>query len=146
MFIRASVLPAAMALHTLQVYYSQWAFLIVAMSISNCRRGEKLQSKGKRVLILVWDNASWHISKYVRNWVREHNRKVTMLGQGVRIWVCPLPTKSPWLNPIEPKWVHGKRRVVEPSRKLSPAELEEQVYSALDCSSEPHLTLSNNVV
>jgi len=28
-----------MALHTLQVYYSQWAFLIVAMSISNCRRG-----------------------------------------------------------------------------------------------------------
>ena len=146
MFIRASVLPAAMALHTLQVYYSQWAFLIVAMSISNCRRGEKLQSKGKRVLILVWDNASWHISKYVRNWVREHNRKVTTLGQGVRIWVCPLPTKSPWLNPIEPKWVHGKRRVVEPGRKLSPVELEERVYNALDCSSEPHLTLSNNVV
>jgi CHAT domain-containing protein len=28
-----------MALHTFQVYYSQWAFLIVAMSISNCRRG-----------------------------------------------------------------------------------------------------------
>jgi hypothetical protein len=22
--------------------------------------------------------------------------------------------KSPWLNPIEPKWVHGKRKVVEP--------------------------------
>jgi len=29
---------------------------------------------------------------------------------------------------------------------LSPAELEEQVYRALDCSSEPHLTLSNNVI
>jgi predicted nucleotidyltransferase component of viral defense system len=28
-----------MALHTLPVYYSQWAFLIVAMSISNCRWG-----------------------------------------------------------------------------------------------------------
>ena len=107
---------------------------------------EKLQSKGKRVLILVWDNASWHISKFVRTWIYEHNRKVTTLGQGVRIWVCPLPTKSPWLNPIEPKWVHGKRRVVEPGRKLSPAELEERVYNALDCSSEPHLTLSNNVV
>ena len=146
MFIRASVLPAAMALHTLQVYYSQWAFLIVAMSISNCRRGEKLQSKGKRVLILVWDNASWYISKYVRNWVRDHNRKVATLGQDVRIWVCPLPSKSPWLNLIEPKWVHGKRSVVEPGRKLSPAELEEQVYRALDCSSEPHLTLSNNVI
>ena len=40
MFIRASALPAPMALHTLRVYYSQWAFLIVAMSISNCRRGD----------------------------------------------------------------------------------------------------------
>jgi hypothetical protein len=26
-----------------------------------------------------------------------------------------LPKKqSPWFNPIEPKWVHGKRKVVEP--------------------------------
>jgi hypothetical protein len=27
---------------------------------------------------------------------------------------CPLPKQSPWLNAIEPKWVHGKRKVVEP--------------------------------
>jgi hypothetical protein len=32
---------------------------------------------------------------------------------GVRIISCLLPKQSPWLNPIEPKWVHGKRRVVE---------------------------------
>ena len=25
-----------------------------------------------------------------------------------------LPSKSPWLNNIEPKWVHGKRAIVEP--------------------------------
>ena len=43
---------------------------------------------------------------------------------GVRIVPCFLPTKSPWLNPIEPKWVHGKRRVVEPARLLTAGELE----------------------
>ena len=38
---------------------------------------------------------------------------------GCRIRVCGLPVKAPWLNPIEPKWVHGKRAIVEPDRKLS---------------------------
>jgi hypothetical protein len=35
---------------------------------------------------------------------------------GVRILPCPRPAKSPWLNPIEPRWVHAKRRVVEAER------------------------------
>ena len=39
----------------------------------------------------------------------------------MRIVPCPLPIKSPWLNPIEPKWVHSKRKVVEPDRLLSAA-------------------------
>src|SRR5579872_2844184 len=30
---------------------------------------EKTQALGKRVLALVWDNASWHRSKAVRVWV-----------------------------------------------------------------------------
>ena len=34
-------------------------------------------------------------------------------AQGVRIVSCLLPKQSPWLNAIEPKWVHGKRKVVE---------------------------------
>ena len=34
---------------------------------------------------------------------------------GVRILLCYLPTKSPWLNSIEPEWVHGKRQVLEPA-------------------------------
>ena len=32
----------------------------------------------------------------------------------MRIVSCLLPKQSPWLNAIEPKWVHGKRKVVEP--------------------------------
>lgn len=78
---------------------------------------------GKRVFILVWDNARWHSSRTVQDWIRQHNREVNQTRQGVRIFVCPLPTKSPWLNPIEPKWVHGKRRIVEPERVLLPLEL-----------------------
>ena len=52
---------------------------------------------------------------------------------GARIVVCPLPSKSPWLNPIEPKWVHGKRAVAEPDRLLSAAELEARVYAYYGC-------------
>jgi hypothetical protein len=106
----------------------------------------RLAEAGKRVWILVWDNAGWHTSQAVRRWIREHNRQVTESGQGVRIWACLLPLKSPWLNPIEPRWVHGKRRVVEPDRPLEAQELEERVYAALDCTPEEHLVLSDYVV
>ena len=106
----------------------------------------KLHQQGQRVWILVWDNARWHISRAVKGWIQGHNRQVKQTGQGVRIFVCPLPTKSPWLNPIEPKWVHGKRRIVEPNRTLPPLELEERVCAALDCPREDHLALPNNVV
>ena len=40
---------------------------------------------------------------------------------------CRLPTKSPWLNNIEPKWVHGKRKTVEPNRKLSAQETKQRL-------------------
>ncbi len=59
------------------------------------RARERLAAGGKAALLLVWDNASWHVSEEVRGWA-----------------------KAPWLNPIEPKWVHGKRAVDEPGRTL----------------------------
>jgi transposase len=82
----------------------------------------------KRVFVLVWDNAAWHVSAAVRSWIREHNRAVKQRGKGVRILECRLPLKSPWLNPIEAKWAHGKRAIVEPVRTLTPDELEERVF------------------
>ena len=108
-----------------------------------CR--DKLQAIGKRALILVWDNARWHTSRAVRQWIQTHNRQVRRTKQGTYIFVCPLPTKSPWLNPIEPKWVHGKRRIAEPDRTLSAREVEQRVCAALDCSLEAHLSVSENV-
>jgi hypothetical protein len=34
-----------------------------------------------------------------------------------------LPKQSPWLNAIKPKWVHGKRKVVESDGCLEPTSL-----------------------
>jgi len=99
----------------------------------------RAQERGKRAVLLVWDNASWHDSQIVRQWVRQHNRQVKQAGQGVRLLTCYLPTKSPWLNPIEPKWLAGKKRVAEPARLLSAPELEERVCAAFGCDREPHL-------
>ena len=105
----------------------------------------KVAALGKRVLALIWDNATWHISQAVRTWIREHNRQVKATGQGVRLLVCPLPVKSPWLNPIEPKWLHGKRRVVEPARTLSAQELADRVCATFECAHEEHLSIPEKV-
>lgn len=93
---------------------------------------------GKRVFVLVWDNASWHISKAVRRWIRDHNRTAKREG-GVRILECRLPVKSPWLNPIEPKWMHGKKAIVEPARVLTAQELSTRVCGYFGCELHPHL-------
>ena len=102
----------------------------------------KLEAKGKRVLAMVWDNASWHISKAVRRWLRQHNRQVKAAGHGVRILACYLPVKSPWLNPIEPKWLHAKRRTVEPNGTLSAHELADRICATFGCAHEDHLSIS----
>lgn len=106
---------------------------------------ERTAVLGKTALLLIWDNASWHGSKEVRAWRRAHNRQVKGSGQGARILVCPLPGKSPWLNPIEPRWGHGKRAVVEPDRLLPIPELEERVRAYYGCEQFPHLTLTDEV-
>src|SRR5207248_10673915 len=85
------------------------------------------RSRHKRAVLLIWDTASWHDSQSVRAGLRQHNRQVKQCGQGVRLMACYLPTKSPWLNPIAPKWVPGKRKVVEPERLLTATELAERV-------------------
>ena len=58
---------------------------------------------------------------------------------GCRLLICRLPSKSPWLNPIEPKWVHGKRAVVEPERKLTGAELKQRLCDHYRCHASPPL-------
>jgi len=102
----------------------------------------RLAAQGLTAVLLIWDNASWHISHAVRTWLRRHNRRVKQTGQGVRIVACRLPRKSPWLNPLEPTWVHGKRAIVEPDRLLSAREISERVYTYYGCAEEAHQVIS----
>jgi transposase len=109
-----------------------------------CRR---LRARGKRALLLIWDNASWHKSHQVRDWIDAHNRKVKDSGgeTGVRIVPCLLPTKSPWLNPIEPQWIHSKRKVVEPERLLGAHELADRVCEVFGSPHYEHLSIPQEV-
>jgi transposase len=91
-----------------------------------------LHAEGKKALLVVWDNASWHISKRVRAWLKAHNQRAKRHG-GVRIVACYLPVKSPWLNPIEPKWAHGKKAIAEPERKLTAQEVKDRVCVYYGC-------------
>ena len=103
---------------------------------------DKLAKLGKKALLMIWDNASWHRSHEVRNWLREHNQTVKEQGTGVRIVAGYLPSKSPWLNRIEPHWMHGKRKVVEPARLLTAKELAERVCAHFGCEHEDHLAVT----
>jgi hypothetical protein len=40
----------------------------------------RLTAEGVRVLALVWDNAAWHVSRAVRAWLRDHNRRAKRDG------------------------------------------------------------------
>ena len=105
---------------------------------------QRLGAQGVTTLVLIWDNAGWHVSRAVRDWLRQHNQQAHRAG-GVRIIPCRLPTKSPWRNPIESHWVHGKRRIFEPARLLTAQELEERVCAAFACSVDHHLTIPKEV-
>jgi SAM-dependent methyltransferase len=48
------------------------------------------------------------------------------------------------LNPIEPKWVHAKRNVVETDGLLSARQLAERICAYFHCSYEPHLSIRDS--
>ena len=102
---------------------------------------ERLAAQGKRALLLGWDNASWHKRQIVRTWLRSYKQQVKASGEGVRIVACLLPSKSPWLNPIAPQWVHGKRAVLEPARVLTAQELADRVCAYYGCAHAAHLAI-----
>lgn len=107
--------------------------------------GLALGKEGKKALLLVWDNASWHVSAMVNEWIRQHNLTAKREG-GVRVLSCLLPIKSPWLNPIESHWVHGKRAIVEPDRKLAAQETEQQETEQRVCDYFPCPILDHIVI
>jgi hypothetical protein len=107
--------------------------------------GARLATQGVTALLVIWDHASWHISQEVRAWLRAHHHTVKRSGQGVRSVPCRLPTKRPWLKPIEPTWVHGQRAVSAPDRLLHAADLEARVSADYGCTPEAHLVMPKKV-
>jgi transposase len=95
-----------------------WAF---AQRLLDTARQEE-----KRVMVIIWDHASWHKSKRLKGWIHAYNRQAKLEGD-VRLLTFLLPKKSPWLNPIEPRWVHAKRQVCEPDGTLTPDELKQRL-------------------
>jgi transposase len=57
--------------------------------------------RGDRYLVLFWDRAPWHSSRRTRQWIRAYNSRAKR-RRLTRLLVCPLPTRSPWLMPLEP--------------------------------------------
>jgi DDE superfamily endonuclease len=55
----------------------------------------------KRKILLIWDNATWHSSQEVKDFLK------TELGQ--RLWVANTPPYSPEFNPDELVWANLKR-------------------------------------
>ncbi len=100
---------------------------------------------GKTALRVGGEKASWHRSQAVRQWLRAHHQHVKREGQGLRIVRCPLPSTSPWLNPLEAHWVPGKRAVVAPTRLLTAAELVERVTAHCGCPYEDPLSIPQEV-
>jgi transposase len=105
---------------------------------------QQVAAQRQRTLVLIWDNASWHGSLQVRTWIRQHNQAALQAQRegktGIQVIPCWLPTKSPWLNRIEPHWVHGKRAIVEPARLLTAQEVIQRVCDHFGCEQVEPLT------
>ena len=94
---------------------------------------------------------------------RQYNRDLSLLCQRVnekqlhlpdgrllllscRRWLVPFyisrtdSMPDTLLNRIEPKWVHGKRAIVEPARLLTASELRQRVCDYFDCEQVGLLT------
>jgi transposase len=66
---------------------------------------------GLRFIVLIWDKASWHTSKRTRGWIRAYNRRAKEEAR-TRLIVCQLPTRSPWLMPLESIFGWTKHQVL----------------------------------
>jgi len=74
-------------------------------------------------LYLIWDNAKAHEAKGLNSWITSWNSK----GK-VRLKVLPLPTYSPWLNPIEPVFGDLYKKVIVGSNFRWPCNMADSIH------------------
>ena len=56
---------------------------------------DKLEAEGKQALLLIWDNASWHLSQAVKSWIEAHNRQVKHSRHGGPVAGVPVAHEEP---------------------------------------------------
>ncbi len=86
------------------------------------------QAAGRQVLVVIWDNASWHTAKALRHWYYRYNQVAKRDGR-VRLLLVALPSRSPWLNPLEPIFGQAKRRIVGRRSVPQPSRLKRKTES-----------------
>jgi transposase len=62
---------------------------------------KNLLASTKRKILLIWDNAPWHKSQEVKDFLNTE--------EGKRLWVAQIPPYSPEFNPDEHVWANLKR-------------------------------------
>src|SRR6266498_2898075 len=102
---KALICYGALRQDTQQVYLhftpqrptSEQTWLFIGALLKIARR------EHKRLLVIIWDNAGWHLSNRLRHWLHDYNRRAKRRLLP-RLLIHFLPVHSPWLNPIEPRW------------------------------------------
>ena len=74
-------------------------------------------------IYLIWDNAKAHEAKRLMDWIKRWNVK----GR-VTFKVLPLPTYSPWLNPIEPVFGGLYKKVIAGSNFRWPSNMADAIH------------------
>lgn len=86
---------------------------------------QEFQAEGKRVLVVLWDNASWHTAQALRHWYHCYNQQAKREGC-IRLLLVPLPSRSPWLNAIEAVFGQAKRHIVGNRKVRPPSRLKQK--------------------
>ena len=63
-----------------------------------------------RFLVIFWDNAPWHLAQQLHRRLARYNRYAKRHGR-LRVLLCALPIKAPWLMPLEAVFGQTKRAV-----------------------------------
>lgn len=86
---------------------------------------QHFEAEGKRVLVVLWDNASWHTAQALRQWYHRYNQQAKRDGR-IRLLLVRLPSRSPWLNALEAVFGQAKRHIVGNRTVRPPSRLKQK--------------------
>lgn len=101
--------------------------------------------KEKPLGCLVWDNAHWHTSTIVRNWIRERNQQIKNQRTGVRILPCFLPKRAPGSIPSNLSGSIANMPWLNSTGCTRPSNWPSATRAYYQCAYEAHLAISEIV-